>query len=245
MSALRIALCSLLLLPAPWATAGEITAAVAANFAAPMKEISRAFTALTGHRAIVSHGSTGKLYAQVLHGAPFDVFLAADQRRPRLLAEAGKASVPFTYAVGRLVLWSADPGKIDPEGAVLTRGELDRLAIANPKTAPYGTAALQVLEALGVRHALEPKLVRGENIAQTYQFVLTGNATLGFVALAQVALDASGSRWEPPQGLYEPIRQDAVLLARGTGNPAASALLDFLRGPGGRAIIERYGYGVE
>jgi molybdate transport system substrate-binding protein len=234
-----------LLLVSPLVAPDEVKIAVAANFTAPMKEIAAQFTRATGHETGVSHGSTGKLYAQIENGAPFDVFLAADQKHPKQLAEAGKASVPFTYAVGKLVLWSAMPGSIDAQGNVLRGGAFDKLAIANPKTAPYGAGALQVLERLGVLRAVEHKLVRGENIAQTYQFVLTGNAQLGFVALSQIVLDPKGSRWNPPQALYDPIRQDAVLLERGAANPAASALIDFLKGPKARSVIEKYGYGVE
>jgi molybdate transport system substrate-binding protein len=226
------------------AAADEVKVAVAANFTPAMKEIAAAFTAATGHRTVVSYGSTGKLYAQITYGAPFEVLLAADAVRPRMLAAAGLAGEPFTYAVGKLVLWSADPGRVDDEGNVLKSGKFRRLAIVNPKTAPYGAAAMQVMESLGSLSALEAKLVRGDNIAQTYQFILTGNAQLGFVALSQVVLDPKGSRWDPPQNLYDPIRQDAVLLARGADNPAATALVDFLKGPRARAVIERYGYGV-
>jgi len=229
----------------PPAVAGEVKVAVAANFTAAMKEIATAFEAATGHEVIISYGSTGKLYAQILNGAPFEIFLAADRERPQLLTEQGQASTPFTYAVGKLVLWSADPDLIAAGSTALKTEDYTKLAIANPKTAPYGAAAIQVLEALGVLDAVRPKLVRGDNIAQTYQFVLTGNAQLGFVALAQVTLDSRGSRWEPPQALYDPIRQDAVLLTQGKDNPAATALVEFLQGTEARAVIEKYGYGVE
>ncbi len=239
-----IALSILLLLVMPLATAGEVKVAVAANFTPAMKETAAAFTAATGHQAVISYGSTGKLYAQIIHGAPFEVFLAADQVRPRLLAEAGLARTPFTYAVGKLVLWSADPTRIDANGKVLQSGDFAKLAIVNPKTAPYGAAAVQVMHSLGTLAALRPKLVRGDNIAQTYQFILTRNAQLGFVALSQVRLDPKGSVWSPPQILYDPLLQDAVLLERGTANPAATALVAFLRGPETRAIIEKYGYGL-
>jgi molybdate transport system substrate-binding protein len=243
---MRTLLCALtLLLAAAPAAAGEVKAAVAANFTAAMKEIASAFEAATGHSLVVSYGSTGKIYAQIKHGAPFEVFLAADQERPRMLEEEGAGSGRFTYAVGRLVLWSADPGLVDGAGAVLRSGDFRRLAIANPVTAPYGVAAMQVIGNLGLADAIEPKLVRGDNIAQTYQFVATRNAALGFVALSQVALDPSGSRWPVPAELHDPIRQDAVLLDKGKDNPAAVVLMEYLKGPEARAVIERFSYGVE
>jgi molybdate transport system substrate-binding protein len=225
--------------------AAEVKVAVAANFTAAMKEIVAAFEAATGHSLLVSYGSTGKIYAQIVNGAPFEVFLAADQARPQRLVEEGRASGRFTYAVGRLVLWSADPELVDAEGAVLRRAEFRRLAIANPVTAPYGAATAQVLEGLNLMQSLESRLVRGDNIAQTYQFVVTRNAELGFVAQAQVALQPMGSRWPVPLELYDPIRQDVVLLQKGRDNPAARALMDYLAGPEARAVIERFGYGVE
>ncbi|MBO8086116.1 MAG: molybdate ABC transporter substrate-binding protein [Marichromatium sp.] len=225
--------------------AEEVRVAVAANFTAAMKEIATAFEAATGHTTRISFGSTGKLYTQIVNGAPFDVFLAADQRRPALLVEEGRASAPFTYAIGELALWSADPALITDGAALLESGAFDRLAIANPKTAPYGAAAMEVLESLGLAETLAPKLVRGDNIAQTYQFVATGNAELGFVALAQIALDPSGSRWEVEQSHYSPIRQDAVLLEGAGSNPAAQALLDYLQGEAARAVITRYGYATD
>ncbi len=233
------------LVVAPPADAEEVRVAVAANFTAAMRQIAADFAAETGHEAVVSYGSTGKLYAQIENGAPFDVFLAADQTRPRLLADAGRAGAPFTYAVGKLVLWSADPALVDDQGEVLRSGNFERLAIANPKTAPYGAAAMEVIRGRGVQAGVEPRLVRGDSITQTYQFVLTGNAQLGFVALSQVAAHSDGSRWEPPQELYAPIRQDGVLLQRGRGNQAAAALIDFLKGPAARAVVKQYGYGVE
>jgi molybdate transport system substrate-binding protein len=227
------------------AMAAEVKVAVASNFTAAMKQIAADFEASSGHELVISYGSTGKIYAQIVNGAPFEVFLAADQARPQRLVEEGQASDRFTYAVGRLVLWSPDPDLVDAGGTVLRRGEFRRLAIANPVTAPYGAAAMQVLERLGLVQALEPRLVRGENIAQTYQFVVTRNAQLGFVAQAQVALYPTGSRWPVPLDLYEPIRQDAVLLDKGRDKPAARALLDYLAGPEARAVIQRFGYGVE
>jgi molybdate transport system substrate-binding protein len=225
--------------------ADEVKAAVAANFTAAMKEIAAGFERATAHSALLSFGSTGKLYTQIVNGAPYALFLAADQKRPRRLVEEGEAGGRFTYATGKLVLWSARPGYVDPEGKVLSSGSFKRLAIANPKTAPYGAAAVEVLDSLGLRARLAPKLVRGDSIAQTHQFVATGNAELGFVALAQVVLNPEGSRWLVPQDLYAPIRQDAVLLDAGKDQPAAKALLSYLKGPQARAVIERFGYGVD
>lgn len=227
-------------------SADEVKVAVAANFASPMKEIATVFAQKTQHTAVISSGATGKLYAQIENGAPFEVMLSADQKTPKLLEEKGLGSGRFTYAVGKLVLWSADPNLVDAKGAVLKKeGAFDKIAIANPKTAPYGAAADQVMKARGVYAKLKPKRVEGENIAQTYQFVVTKNAALGFVALSQVIEDTAGSRWEVPQDLYDPIRQDAVLLDKGKANPAATALMEFLKGPEAKAIITKYGYGLE
>lgn len=227
------------------AMSDEVNVAVAANFTAAMKEVAQAFEAKTGHKAVLSFGSTGKLYAQIVHGAPFGVFLAADQARPRKLVDDGQADREFTYATGKLVLWSKQADLIKDSADVLKGGDYKRLAIANPKTAPYGAAAMQVLESLGLAASAMPKLVRGDSIAQTHQFVATGNTELGFVALAQVVLDESGSRWVVPQDLYDPIRQDAVLLSKGEGQPAAIALMDYLKSDEAKAIIERYGYGLD
>ncbi len=225
--------------------ADAVKVAVAANFTAAMKALSAGFEATTGHRILVSSGSSGKLYAQILHGAPFAVLLSADQARPQALVEQGRASARFTYAVGRLILWSRDPALVDERGKILRHGDFKHLAVANPKTAPYGVAARQVLDKLGIAAALESRLVRGDSVAQTYQFVATGNAELGFVALAQVALNPVGSRWAVPQDLYAPIRQDAVLLNGGTHQPAALALMAYLKSPAAKKVIESYGYGVE
>jgi len=231
------------------AFADKVNVAVAANFTAAMNEIAPLFTEATGHEAVVSFGSTGKLYTQIQNGAPFGVFLAADAKRPALAEKdgLGVTGTRFTYALGRLALWSKDPALVDDRGEVLKGGKFTHLAIANPKTAPYGAAAVEVIAKLGLDQALEPKLVRGDNIAQTYQFVATGNAELGFVALAQIALlDGAerGSAWRVPQELYAPIEQQAVLLKRDEGNPAAKAFLEFLRGPEASAVIERFGYGL-
>ncbi|MDD3449969.1 MAG: molybdate ABC transporter substrate-binding protein [Gammaproteobacteria bacterium] len=235
------------LLAATGARAGEVSVAVAANFKATLEEVGAAFTRATGHQVLASSGSTGKLYTQITQGAPFAVLLAADSARPERLEREGHAVAGsrFTYAVGRLVLWSPDPDRVDAEGAVLRDPGLQRLAIANPRSAPYGAAAQEVLEGLGLWDALQPRLVRGENIGQTFQFVASGNAPLGFVALAQVRAGGQpGSQWLVPQALHAPIEQQAVLLGSGANNPAARAFLDYLRGPEAVAIIERYGYDV-
>lgn len=230
------------------AFAGEVKVAVAANFAGPMARIAESFAAATGHTALLSSGSTGKFYAQIRSGAPFEVLLAADDETPkRLLAEGhAVAGTNFTYAVGRLVLWSARSDLVDEQGAVLQAGSFAHLAIANPKTAPYGAAALQVLKARGLDQTLAPRLVTAESVAQAYQFVVTGNAELGFVALSQLAVPgkaALGSRWLVPAALHQPILQDAVLLQPGATNPAARALLEHLQSAPVRQLIRAYGYG--
>ncbi|MEQ9332198.1 molybdate ABC transporter substrate-binding protein [Thalassobaculum sp.] len=227
------------------ARAGEVHVAVAANFTEAAKEIVGRFEAASGHRAILSFGSTGQLYAQISHAAPFEVFLAADPVRPRMAVEAGLA-VPgsqVTYATGRIVLFSPDRALVTGE-ATLRDGRFARLAIANPATAPYGAAAVEVLQALGVHETLRERLVQGNNIAQAYQFVATGNAELGFVALSQVVGHDRGSRWIVPFELYRPIAQDAVLLRPGAGNTAAVAFMAFLQGPEARAVNRKYGYGA-
>ena len=229
------------------AVAGQATVAVAGNFAEPARIIAERFHAASGHEIRLSAGSTGALYAQIRKGPPYDAFLAGDQERPGLLVGSGDAALvsQFTYAIGRLVLWSAAPGFVDAQGGVLGSGGFGHLDIANPKTAPYGAAAMQVLRARGLADALAPELVTGESVAQAYQFVATGNAELGFVALSQVAVPGrppSGSAWTVPAALHEPIRQDAVLLKAGASNPAAIALLDYLRSDAARAIIRAYGY---
>ena len=233
-------------LPFSTAQAGETLAAVAANFTAAAEDIGTAFTAATGHTVRFSFGATGQLYTQITQGAPFEVFLAADAQRPELAETEGHgvAGTRFTYAVGKLVLWSADASLIDAEGAVLRDPTLSRLALANPETAPYGAAAVETLRALGLYEALEPKIVQGSNISQTHQFIATGNAPVGFIALAQIALNDSGSKWVVPEDLYTPILQDAILLKAGENNEAARAFIDFLRGPEALAIIDRYGYGT-
>lgn len=230
------------------AQAGEVQVAVAANFAVPMARIAEAFTAASGHGVKLSAGATGKFYAQIVAGAPFEVLLAADDQTPKRLANEGHAVAAsrFTYAVGRLVLWSATPGFVDEQGAVLGSARFAHLAIANPKLAPYGRAAMEVLRARGLAEVLAPKLVTGESIAQTFQFVATGNAELGFVALSQVQQPgraAAGSMWRVPAQLHAPILQDAVLLKPGERNPAAVALLAYLKSPPARQLIRAFGYG--
>jgi len=231
------------------AHAGEVQVAVAANFAGPAAKIGEAFTAATGHALKVSTGSTGKFHSQVIGGAPFEVLLAADVETPKRLVAAGHAVAGsnFTYAVGRLVLWSATPGFVDAQGAVLESDKVRYVAIANPKVAPYGAAALTLLKARGLTAKVTPKLVTAESIAQAYQFAATGNAELAFVALSQVAVPgkpAVGSYWLVPQTQYGEIRQDAVLLKAGENNPAALALLEFLKGGAAKQVIRDFGYGL-
>ena len=229
------------------AHADSVSVAVAANFTAPMQKIAAAFEADTGHKAELAFGATGKFYAQISNGAPFQILLAADDTTPARLEKEGKAvaNSRFTYAIGTLVLWSAQPGYVDAQGNVLKTGDFQHIAIANPKLAPYGLAATQVMDKLGVAARLQPRIVQGENIAQTFQFVGSGNAQLGFVALSQVMVDGKiekGSAWQVPADLHESIRQDAVLLAPGKDSAAATALLQYLRGDKARAVIKAYGY---
>ena len=236
---------------APAACAEEVLVAVASNFAEAMDRLKEDFEAGGSYELKVSAGSTGKLYAQIVNGAPFDVFLAADQRRPRLLVEEGRASAEsrFTFAVGRLTLWSPDPKRVRPDGpAALRAGSFRKLAIANPRLAPYGEAAREVLQALGQLQSLSGRLVLGENIGQAHALVATGNAELGLVSLSQVLSPRNakpGSRWDVPARLHSPIRQDAVLLARASGNSAAKAFLSFLGSAEARSTIRRFGYEVE
>lgn len=231
---------------APGLTA-ETQVAVAANFTEPAKAIAAAFHKATGDTAVLSFGSSGAFYTQLAHGAPFEVFLSADTERPKLAEHDGLA-VPgsrFTYAIGRLVLYSTTPGLVDAGGAVLKTGGFEHLAIADPAAAPYGLAALQTMAKLGVTAALTPRLVQGSSIAQAYQFVATGAAELGFVAHSQVINVPGGSRWLVPARLHRPIEQQAVLLRTGAANPAAAAFVKFLRGAQAVAIIKRYGYEVD
>jgi molybdate transport system substrate-binding protein len=236
------------------AYAGEVTVAVAANFTAPMQKIVQAFAQDTGHKAQLAFGSTGKFYAQIKNGAPFAVLLAADDETPARLEKEGLAvaGTRQTYATGRLALWSKSPNLVDDKGEVLRSPNLDklgiyRIAMADSKLAPYGAAAMEVIQHLGVQATVMPKLVQGESIGQTYQFVSTGNAQLGFVALSQISIDGritQGSAWVVPQSMHTPLKQDAVLLNVGKDNAAAHALLKYLQGEKAKTIIRQYGYAL-
>jgi molybdate transport system substrate-binding protein len=231
--------------------ADEVQVAVAANFTAPMQKIAAAFEKETGHKAVLSFGATSKFYAQIRNGAPFGVLLSADDEVPARLVKEGMA-VPgsaFTYAIGQLVLWSSQSGVVDAQAAVLhemaSGKRSGKIAVADPKLAPYGAAAMQVMDQRGLTAKLRPHFVTGENIGQTFQFVKTGNAALGFVALSQVMVEGSistGSAWVVPAHLHDPIRQDAVLLKTAQANPAANALLQYLRTDAARTVIRAYGY---
>ena len=229
------------------AQAGEVQVAVAANFTAPMQQIAAAFEQDTGNKAVLAFGAPGKFYAQISNGAPFEILLAADDETPARL-EKDKQTVPgsrFTYATGRLVLWSAKAGYVDSQGKVLQTGQFNHLAIANPKAAPYGAAAIETLTKLNLLARLQPRIVQGENISQAQQFVATGNAELGFVALSQVARDGkvtAGSGWIVPAAMHSPIRQDAVILVKGSANPAAESLMDYLKSDKAKGIIRAFGY---
>ncbi len=241
---------ALLLCGLQWsAHAAEVRVAVASNFSAPMQKIAQAFEQETGHKALLSLGSTGHLYAQIRNGAPYQVLLAADDATPRKLeAEGlGVAGSRFTYAIGTLVLWSKQPGLVDDKGDVLRSGKFERIAMANPKLAPYGAAAVETLTQMGVWQSVQSKLVQGDNISQTYQFIATENAQLGFVGLSQIMLDgrvAQGSAWVVPAHLHAPIQQDAVLLTKGQDAPAAAALMRFLKSDRARALIRSFGYAL-
>jgi molybdate transport system substrate-binding protein len=231
------------------AQAGEVTVAVAANFSAPAQQLAAAFASATAHQARLVVGSTGKLFAQVKNGAPFQVFLSADEATPRRLVREGLAvnGSQFTYATGRLVLWSRQAGVVDAQGDVLKHGRFAHLAIADPRLAPYGAAAMEVMGQLGVQAALQPRLVQGESIGQTFQFVTSGNAELGFVALSQVMQDgkiSEGSAWVVPATMHTALKQDAVLLVRGKDDAAAAAFLAYLRSDAAKALVRGYGYEV-
>lgn len=229
--------------------AAEAQVAVAANFAEPIKAVAAVLEKTTGHTLRITVGATGRLYAQIRNGAPFDVLLAADAKTPAQLETDGLAqpNSRFTYATGKLVLWSADPAKVDAQGAVLKGEGFRKLAIANPKTAPYGAASVEVMDKLGLSATLTPKLVQGESIGQTYSFVRTGNAEIGFVAMSQVLEGGrlkGGSMWVVPKNLYAPIQQDAVLLKRAANNEAAVALMKLLQSPNTKTLIRSYGYDI-
>ena len=236
-----------LLMSASAALAGETKVAVAANFTEPAKEIAAKFEAATGHKATLSFGSSGQFYTQIANGAPYEVFLSADSERPTKAEADGLAvtGTRFTYATGRLVLFSKTPGLVDAKGAVLAKGGFEKLSIADPKAAPYGQAAVETLTKLKLYDALKPKIVQGASITQAYQYVQTGAAELGFVALSQVINETGGSRWLVPTADHTPIDQQAVLLKTGADSEAAKAFLKFLQGKDAKAIIKRYGYEVK
>ncbi len=244
---MRLFISVLLCLAAVPASAGEVRAAVASNFSAPMERIAELFRQESGHAVKVSLGSTGKFHAQIRGGAPFDVLLAADDATPKKLEQEGLAVAGsrFVYAQGRLALWSAQPGFVDAKGAVLGKGDFSKLAIADPRLAPYGMAAKETLEKLTMWNAMQRKLVKGESITQAYQFVATENAELGFVALSQIMHDGKvrgGSHWLVPQEMHKPIRQGAVLLSGAQDAEAARAFLAFLKGDKARVVIRSFGY---
>lgn len=236
-------------LASPPVCAGEVRAAVASNFSAPVERIVELFRQKSGHTVKVSTGSSGNLYSQIRSNAPFDVFLAADDATPKRLEQEGLAvgGSRFVYATGKLVLWSVQPGFVDAKGSVLYKGSYNRLAIANPRLAPYGVAARETLEKLTMWNAIQGKLVKGENVTQAYQFVATENAELGFVALSQIMRDGKvteGSWWLVPDDLHKPIRQSAVLLKGARDQAAARAFLDFLKGGEAVAVMRSFGYEV-
>ena len=225
----------------------QLPIAVAANFTAPMQQLAPEFEKATGHKIVASYGATGKFYAQIKNGAPFEVLLSADDETPGKLAReaAADAASQFTYAKGRLVLWSAKPAVVDAKGEVLKTAGFDHLALTNPKLAPYGAAAVEAMKTLGVHDALAQKFVTAENISQTYQFVKSGNAQLGFVALSQVMKEgkiSEGSAWVVPANLHQPIRQDAIVLDKGRGKPAVDALITFLQSDRAKHVIRSFGY---
>ncbi len=226
--------------------ADEVSVAVAANFTAPMQKISEEFEKSTGHKVVASYGATGQFYAQIKNGAPFEVLLAADDETPAKLVKEGLAlgGSQFNYAIGKLVLWSAAEGIVDGGGEVLKKGRFNHIALANPKIAPYGFAAVEAMKSLGVYDGLQAKFVMAETITQAFQFVKSGNATLGFVALSQVLKDGKieGSYWMVPANLYQPIRQDAVVLEKGKGRPAVDAFMKYLRSEKAKMVIKSFGY---
>ncbi|KPX10828.1 molybdate ABC transporter substrate-binding protein [Pseudomonas syringae pv. coryli] len=232
---------------AAYASADEVQVAVAANFTAPIQAIATDFEKDTGHKLVAAFGATGQIYTQIKNGAPFEVFLSADDATPAKLEQEGETvkGSRFTYAVGTLALWSAKNGYVDSKGQVLKANQYQHLSIANPKTAPYGLAATQVLSKMGLTEATKAKIVEGQSITQAYQFVSTGNAELGFVALSQIYKDGkltSGSAWIVPDDLHDPIKQDAVILNKGKDSAAAKALVEYLKGPKAAAIIKSFGY---
>ncbi|WP_412479754.1 molybdate ABC transporter substrate-binding protein [Azonexus sp. IMCC34839] len=243
----RLSLLLTALLVSGGALADEVQVAVAANFTGPIQVIANLFERDTGHKLVASYGATGKFYAQINNGAPFEVLLSADDETPARMIKEGSAVAGsnFTYAIGKLLLWSANPKVVDSKGEILKKGGFKHLALANPKGAPYGAAGMQTMTKLGVVDAIKPLIVQGENISQTHQFISTGAAELGFVAYSQVIKNGqigSGSGWIVPANLYDPIRQDAVILAKGKDKPAAVALLNYLKGDKAKAVIKSFGY---
>jgi molybdate transport system substrate-binding protein len=229
------------------AHAAEVTVAVASNFSAPMRKIVQNFELESGHKVRLSYGATGSFYAQIKNGGPFQILVAADRETPAKLEKEGLGVTgsSFTYAFGKLVLWSRQPHLVDQQGEILKRGQFQKLAIANPKLAPYGTAAMETLGNLALMNQIRPKLVQGENISQAFQFVETENAQIGFVAMSQIFAQGKlvqGSAWVVPAHLYTPIQQDAILLVAGQGNAAALALMNFLKSPQAKSIMTEYGY---
>jgi molybdate transport system substrate-binding protein len=247
---MKLAAAALVLFSLGAAHAAEVQVAVAANFAGPMKVLAADFEKASGHKVVFTAGATGKFYAQIRAGAPFDVFLSADDETPARLDREGATVTGsrFTYAIGTLVLWSSKPDYVDANGDVLRHNRFAHLAIASPRLAPYGAAAVETLGKLGLLAALEPKFVQGESISQTFGFVASGNAELGFVALSQVQEDGklkSGSAWIVPSALHGPIRQDAVMLSAARDNPAAAALMTYLKSAPARHLIRAFGYEVQ
>ena len=241
-----MSLLAVCVLPAP-AQAAEVSVAVASNFSAPMKVIAQAFERETGHTVSLAFGATGQFYAQIRNGAPYAVLLAADEAIPAKLESErlGVAGTRFTYATGRLVLWSKRENLVDNRGDILRSGAFDKIAVADPKLAPYGAAAFEVIDKMGLSAAITPKIVQGTNISQTFQFVSTGNAALGFVARSQVFEGGKmkgGSGWVVPSHLHQPIQQDVILLNPGKDSPAAQALMQYLRGESAKAVIRSFGY---
>lgn len=243
----RLSLLLAALLISAGAPADEVQVAVAANFTGPIQVIANLFERDTGHKVVAAYGATGKFHSQINNGAPFEVLLSADDKTPARMVKEGTAVAGsnFTYAIGKLVLWSANPKLVDSKGDILKKSGFKHLALANPNAAPYGAAGMQVMAQLGVVDAIKPLIVQGENISQTYQFVSTGAAELGFVAYSQVIKNGqigAGSGWLVPSGLYDPIRQDAVILAKGKDKLAAAALLNYLKSDKAKTVIKSFGY---
>jgi len=221
--------------------AGEVSIAVAANFTTALREIANEFSNASGHTTKITAGATGQLYSEIRGGSAFDVFLAADQRRPYMLEIDGLASDRFTYAIGKLVLWRKEENQ-PLNGEVLKQGRYAKLALANPKLAPYGAAALEVMDHLKTDKTAIRKWVVSQDISETHELISSGAAEMGFIAMSQLLLDNRGSYWEIPQSLYSPLRQDAVLLKNGQHNPAAIEFMKYLKSPHVRVILDKYGY---